>query len=113
MFQWYSYIPGQYQNLIVGIDWTNFFFSLLLTGTSFILILSGKKAFSGNKDIVIFYGFIVFVWFCRVVITVVEPWPLEPVPWAAYGQQLAALAIFILLLIPLYPLIKNIRRQSV
>ena len=30
MFQWYDYLPMQYENLIVGIDYTNYSFSLLL-----------------------------------------------------------------------------------
>jgi len=32
MFQWYSYIPDEYITLIVGIDWTNFFFHLYSQG---------------------------------------------------------------------------------
>ncbi len=32
MFQWYDYLPMQYENLIVGIDYTNYCFSLLLLG---------------------------------------------------------------------------------
>ena len=101
MFQWYSYIPSEYENLIVGIDWTNFFFSLLLSGFSLLLIVFGRKVFSGNKDILVFYGFLVFVWFCRLAITFIIPWPHEPIMWAAYGQQIAAFVIFVILLIPL------------
>jgi hypothetical protein len=99
MFQWYTYIPSQYRNLIVGIDWTNFFFHFI-NGLSFLLILSGKKAFEKNKEILIFYGLLTFTWFCRVLITFIEPWPLEPVAWAAYGQQMAAILIFLLQMIP-------------
>ncbi len=114
MFQWYSYIPNEYQNLIVGIDWTNFFFSLLLAGLSLLLILFCKKVFDANKDVLIFYGFLVVVWFCRAAITFIEPWPLEPIAWAAYLQQIATFVIFILLLIPFVYLIrtKNMRRIS-
>lgn len=43
MFQWYDYLPMQYENLIVGIDYTNYCFSLLLFGLSLMLILLGKK----------------------------------------------------------------------
>jgi hypothetical protein len=100
LFQWYSYIPSQYKNLIVGIDWTNFFFSLLLAGYSIILMFMRKKAFNRNREVLIMYGFMVFVWLCRVLITFIEPWPLEPVMWAAYGQQIAAFVIFLLQLIP-------------
>jgi hypothetical protein len=100
LFKWYSYIPAQYKNLVVGIDWTNFFFSLLLTGHGCILMIMRKKLFNGNKEVLIMYGFMVFVWFCRVLITFIEPWPLEPIMWAAYGQQIAAFVIFSLQLIP-------------
>jgi len=109
MFQWYSYIPNQYENLIVGIDWTNFFFSLLLTGLSLLLIVFGKKVFSGNKDIFIFYGFMVFVWLCRTAITFIEPWPLEPIAWAAYLQQIATIVIFVIQLIPFLWLSRKLR----
>jgi magnesium-transporting ATPase (P-type) len=100
LFKWYSYIPNEYENLIVGIDWTNFFFSLLLTGYSFLLIIMRKKVFNKNKEILIMYGFMVFVWFCRFTITFIEPWPLKPIAWAAYGQQIASFLIFLLQLIP-------------
>ncbi len=100
MFGWYTYIPNQYENLIVGIDWTNFFFSLLLTGISALLIVLGKKVFIKNKEVTIFYGLLVFTWFCRVLITFINPWPLEPIAWAAYGQQLGALIIFLALALP-------------
>ena len=105
MFQWYTYIPSQYENLIVGIDWTNFFFSLLLTGLSLLLILFGKKVFAKNREVLAFYGLMVFTWLWRVLITFIVPWPLEPIAWAAYGQQIAAILIFILQLIPLIFLI--------
>jgi hypothetical protein len=107
MFQWHSYIPNEYKNLIVGIDWTNFFFSLLLAGYSLILIFMKKRAFNKNKEILIMYGFMVFVWFCRVAITFIEPWPLEPIAWAAYGQQIVAFIIFLLQIIPFVYLLKK------
>jgi hypothetical protein len=107
LFQWYSYIPNEYKNLIVGIDWTNFFFSLLLTGYSLILIFMKKKTFNKNKEVLIMYGFMIFVWFCRVAITFIEPWPLEPIVWAAYGQQIAAFIIFSLQLIPFVYLLRK------
>jgi magnesium-transporting ATPase (P-type) len=101
MFQWYEYIPNQYRNLIVGIDWTNFFFSLLLTGVSLLLVIWGKRVFAGSKEAIVLYGFLMFVWFCRTAITFIEPWPLEPIAWAAYGQQIAAFVIWLSQLIPL------------
>jgi len=107
LFQWYTYIPNEYKSLIVGIDWINFFFSLLLTGYSLLLIILRKKVFSKNKEIFIMYGFMVFVWFCRVIITFINPWPLEPVAWVAYGQQIAAFVIFLLQLVPFVYLLRK------
>jgi heme exporter protein D len=107
MFQWYSYIPSEYKNLIVGIDWTNFFFSLLLSGYSIILVFMRKKAFAKNREILTMYGFMVFVWFCRAAITFIEPWPLEPIVWAAYGQQIIAFIIFLLQLVPFVSLVRK------
>ena len=48
MFQWYDYLPTQYENLIVGIDYTNYCFSLLLFGLSAMLVALGRKALSLN-----------------------------------------------------------------
>ena len=107
LYQWYSYIPKEYENLIVGIDYINFFFSLLLTGYSILLLFFKNKVFNGNKDLLIMYGFMAFVWFCRVAITFVEPWPLKPIAWAAYGQQITSIIIFLLILIPFVYLLKK------
>jgi hypothetical protein len=107
LFQWYSYIPNENKSLIVGIDWINFFFSLLLAGYSLLLIIMRKKVFNRNKEIFIMYGFMVFVWFCRAAITVINPWPLEPSPWVSYGQQIAAFVIFLLQLIPFIFLLRK------
>ena len=107
LYQWYSYIPNEYKTLIVGIDWTNFFFSLFLTGYSVLLIIFRKCIFNKNREIFIMYGFMVFVWLCRVAITFINPWPLEPVAWAAYGQQIVTFNIFSLFLIPFVYLLRK------
>lgn len=49
MFQWYDYLPMQYENLIVGIDYTNYCFSLLLFGLSAMLIILDKRALKLKK----------------------------------------------------------------
>ena len=58
MFQWYDYLPMQYENLIVGIDYTNYCFSLLLLGLSVMLILLGKRALDMNREVIYFYFFL-------------------------------------------------------
>jgi len=100
LYQWHSYIPDKYENLKVSIIYVNFFFSLLLTGHSLLLVYFRKKVFNGNKEWLIMYGFMVFVWLCRGVITFIEPVPSEPDAWAAYGQQIGSFLIFVLQLIP-------------
>ena len=101
MFQWYDYLPMQYENLIVGIDYTNYCFSLLLFGLSVMLIILGKQALDLNKEVIYFYYFLTVVWLFRACLaTFIEPWPLEPIPAAAIGQLaasdiLAALMIFV------------------
>ena len=111
LFQWYLYIPNEYNILNIGINYINFFFSLLLTGYSFLFLLFRKKIFSGNKDLLIMYGFMVFVWFCRAAITFIYPWPLEPVAWSAYAQQIASFVIFLLQLIPFFYLLRTFQRR--
>lgn len=101
MFQWYDYLPMQYENLIVGIDYTNYCFSLLLFGLSVLLILLGKKALARNKEVMVFYLFLTVVWVFRAMLSsFIEPWPLDPIPAAAIGQlvvsdMLALLMVFV------------------
>src|SRR5574344_322881 len=87
MFQWYDYMTTQYENLIVGIDYRNLCFSLLLFGLSLLLTILGRKAINGNTEVIIFYCFLTVVWIFRGCLgTFNEPWPLEPVPLAAVSQ---------------------------
>ena len=100
MFRWYDYLPTQYENLIVGIDWTNYCFSLLLFGLSLLLIILGKKVLSLKSDSVYFYYFLTFVWGFRAMLALfIEPWPLQPIPAAAIGQLCASVTVFILMLL--------------
>ena len=57
LYEWYRYLPMQYTNLIVGIDYTNYCFSLLLFGLSIMLVWLGKKALQPNREVVCFYYF--------------------------------------------------------
>ncbi len=100
MFSWYSYIPNEYYNLIVGIDWTNLCFSFLLTGTSLILLFWGKKVFSNNIEAITIYTFLTIVWVFRFLIALIKPWPLDPIPAAAIGQFVATIIILAMLATP-------------
>ncbi len=115
MFQWYSYISSEYKNLIVGIDWTNLCFSFLLAGTSLILLFWGKKVFSNNIEAITVYSFLTGVWFFRLLIALIEPWPLNPIPAAAIGQFVATIVILAMLATPCIKVLVNyfkIKKES-
>lgn len=113
MFRWYDYLPMQYENLIVGIDYTNYCFSLLLFGLSFLLVILGKRVLSLNIESCIFYFFLTVVWIFRAMLaTFIEPWPLEPVPAAAIGQLLAADLLAALMVIMSIILLKYMKQEK-
>ena len=98
MFQWYDYLPMQYKNLIVGIDYTNYCFSTLLFGLSLLLTILGEKALNLNHEVVVFYSFLTVVWVIRAALaSFIEPWPLDPIPAAAIGQLVASDVLAILM----------------
>lgn len=112
MFEWYKYLPTQYENLIVAIDYINYCFSLLLFGISLILILWGKKVFKdNNKEAKELYIFLTIVWIFRgCLATFIEPWPLEPAAIPAILQLIISdlLAITMTIIsIKFYKEIKN------
>ena len=109
MFQWYDYLPMQYENLIVGIDYTNYCFSLLLFGLSVILILLGRRALAMNREVICFYFFLTVVWIFRACF--IEPWPLQPIPAAAIGQLIASDALAVMMIVVSVCFIKELRRK--
>lgn len=112
MFRWYDYLPMQYENLIVGIDYINYCFSLLLSGLSLLLLISGRKALSMNKEVIIFYFFLTVVWIFRALLaTFIEPWPLEPTPAAAIGQLFASDCLALLMCFISINFLIHLRKQ--
>lgn len=112
MFQWYDYLPMQYENLIVGIDYTNYCFSLLLLGLSVMLILLGKRALDMNREVIYFYFFLTVVWMFRACLaSFIEPWPLQPISAAAIGQLVASDALAIMMVVVSVYFIKELRRK--
>lgn len=113
MFQWYDYLPMEYENLIVAIDWINYCFSLLLFGLSLLLILLGKKVLSVKGESIYFYFFLTLVWGFRTMLALfIEPWPLEPIPAAAIGQLCASIIIFIIMFVISVALYKKLRKSN-
>ena len=112
MFQWYDYLPMQYENLIVGIDYTNYCFSLLLLWLSVMLILLGKRALDMNREVIYFYFFLTVVWMFRSCLaSFMEPWPLQPIPAAAIGQLIASDALAIMMVVVSVYFILEVRRK--
>ena len=104
LYKWYSYIPEAPIEIIRSIDWINYFFSLFLTGMSIILIVYKNKVFKKNRELLVFYGFLVFVWLNRVIITILIPMNYNII---FIGQLIGFIIIFIIQLIPLLHLIKK------
>ena len=113
MFQWYDYLPTQYENLIVGIDYTNYCFSLLLFGLSGMLILLGKRALAMNRETIYFYFFLTVVWIFRACLaSFIDPWPLQPIPAAAIGQLIASDALAAMMIVVSVSFINEFRSKQ-
>ena len=113
MFQWYEYLPTQYRNLIVGIDYTNYCFSLLLFGLSVMLIMLGKRALAMNREVIYFYFFLTVVWIFRACLaSFIEPWPLQPIPAAAIGQLIASDALAVMMIVVSVCFVRELKRKS-
>lgn len=98
LYNWYDYLPMQYENLIVGIDYTNLCFALLLFGSSLVLIILAKSVFALNFETLVFYTFLTVVWVFRACLaTFIEPWPLEPIPAVAIGQLIGSVILALLM----------------
>ena len=85
IFGWYSYIPNAPKEIFASVDYVNFFTSLFLFGLSAILLVLKKKLFAGSGEVFIFYAFLVFAWFCRVIVTLAVPWPSFLQVWLLAG----------------------------
>ena len=113
MFQWYDYLPTQYRNLIVGIDYTNYCFSLLLFGLSVMLILLGKRALAMNREVIYFYFFLTVVWIFRACLaSFIEPWPLQPIQAAAIGQLIASDVLAVMMIVVSVSFVRELRRKT-
>ena len=106
VFKWYSYIPDAPIEIIQSINYINFCFSFLLSGISLLLIIVQKKLFEDMKELKIFYGFYVLVWFTRVLIQINWPWPSSLQIWLLIGFTTE----FIFALIPMIYFANKMKR---
>ncbi|MBD3213197.1 MAG: hypothetical protein GF311_11375 [Candidatus Lokiarchaeota archaeon] len=83
----------------MAIVWTNFFFSLMLTGNSILLLILLQHIIEKEIIVLTFYGFMSLIWICRVIITIILPWfgTYDLIFWI---QFLAFLGITVILIIP-------------
>lgn len=98
IFHWYQYIPENAYSLKVGIIWTNFFFSLLLSGLSLLLLVFHKSIGKQNSPLLWIYGFLTLVWFTRVILTIFLP--MQGYDIIFWGSISAFTLIFFFMLIP-------------
>lgn len=107
IFKWYSYIPDAPRSLIVSIDWLNFFFSLLLSGFSLLLLIFQNEIRKRLRGVFEFYVLFVMLWLARAVMTYMNPWNndfqmIDKIQISSFSF------IFLLLFIPMiYFWIKN------
>ncbi len=60
----------------------------------------GRRALAGNREAMQLYLFLTVVWTFRACLALfIEPWPLDPIPWAAVLQLVAStlLAVFMII----------------
>lgn len=106
--KWFSYIPDAPTEIIQSINYINFCFSFLLAGISLLLLLVQKKLSDGSSELRIFYTFFSLVWFSRIIIQLIWPWPSSLQLWliVAFSTE------FIFTLIPMTYFFKNTRKHE-
>lgn len=78
-----------------------------------MLIILGKKALSGNQEVIYFYFFLTLVCIFRACSSIfIEPWPLQPIPAAAIGQMIATLILALMMFIISTCLYRKLKRNS-
>ncbi|TXT58783.1 MAG: conserved membrane protein of unknown function [Promethearchaeota archaeon] len=77
----------------------SFFFSLMLTGNSILLLILQQHIIEKEIVVLIFLGFVILIWICRVIITIILQWfgIYDLIFWI---QLLVFLGITIILIIP-------------
>lgn len=73
IFEWYSYIDTNAQELVLAVKATNLFFSLfmVLLGTMNILLIGNKQ--TSKHTIMTLLTINIILWFIRVVVQIIAP----------------------------------------
>lgn len=106
--RWFSYIPNAPTEVFQSINYINFCFSFMLAGISLLLIIVQKKLFDGSKELRSFYAFFILIWFSRIVIQLIWPWPSNLQLWLVVAFSME----FIFTIIPMIGMIRNAPKQE-
>jgi hypothetical protein len=107
-FNWYSYIPDAPIEIYQSFNYINFCFSFLLAGFSLLFLIVQRKLFDDSKELNIFYAFFTLIWFSRIIIQLIWPWPSSLQLWLVIAFTME----FIFTLIPMIYFLKNIRKHE-
>ena len=107
-FKWFSYIPDVPIEIYQAFNYINFCFSFLLAGFSLLLLIEQRKLFDGSKELKIFYAFFTLIWFSRIIIQLIWPWPSSLQLWLVIAFTME----FIFTLIPMIYFLKNTRKHE-
>ena len=100
LYQWAQYIPSEYDNLTVLINWINLFFSFMLLEIGIAVIIQRNQFFAGKTSGIIIYSLLLGIWTFRLIVSIVYPYPMKPVAVLAIMQLIGGLIEFLLLLTP-------------
>lgn len=77
------------------------------------MVFWGKRVFTDNKESKELYFFYTIVWLIRAALaTFIEPWPLEPVAWAAILQLIMSDLLAICMIVMSIKLIKMMKIRA-
>ncbi|WP_394235579.1 hypothetical protein [Niallia oryzisoli] len=107
-FKWYSYIPDAPIEIYHSINYINFCFSFLLAGVSLLFLIVQNKLFDGSRELKIFYAFFSLIWFSRIIIQLIWPWPSDLQLWLVVAFSME----FIFTLIPMIYFLINIETKK-
>jgi phosphoglycerol transferase MdoB-like AlkP superfamily enzyme len=97
VFDWSNLMSGVPRYIVVSVEWINLILSLLLSGYSILLIVFQKRIKQKEKTALTFFGFLVFVYLVKSIMTIVNPWGMAVADTIEISSSILE---FILLLLP-------------